>query len=163
MLQCWQTKRTFVIKTLNFFPTKALDFFEKKHYFWNHKLLSQKPSSWQKECWFDSHFKNKSPKNQGEIDAEQKKWLFIKFFVETTFLEKIFLTRQLHSQQAQLKKLVLTFVVKNYGSETKKINNINFLDKSFFHQNIPLESWKAVRKTSPNFFHQVSKRIHPMP
>ena len=45
----------------------------------------------------------------------------------------------------------------------KKINIINFLDKSIFHQNIPLDSWKAVRKTSTKFFHQVSKRCHPMP
>ena len=45
----------------------------------------------------------------------------------------------------------------------KKIKKINFLDKSFVHQNIPLDSWKAVRKISTKFFHQVSKRIHPMP
>ena len=45
----------------------------------------------------------------------------------------------------------------------KKINNINFLTKSVFTQNIPVDSWKAVRKTLTKFFHQVSKRIHPMP
>ena len=90
--------------------------------------------------------------------------MFIEFFVETTFLEKIFLTRRMHSQHAQLKKFVVTFVVKIYGSETKKKSTtLNFSLRVFL---LKIFLWTVERqceKLWPNFSTKFLKEFTQCP
>ena len=162
MLQCWQTNRTFVIKTLNFFPTKAVDFCE-KILLLNQKVFSQKPSSWQIESWFDSPVKNVSPKNQEEIDAEQNNEGLWNFLSKQLSLKRFSWHAECILNKPNWKNSLWLSWWKVMDQKRKKINKINFLDKSFFTQDIPLDSWEAVRKTWTPIFHQVSKWILPMP
>ena len=87
-----------------------------------------------------------------------------RIFCRNNFPWKVFLDTPNAFSTRPIEKIRCDFRGENlWIRNEKKINNIKFLAKSFFHQNIPLDSWKAVRKTSPKFFQQVSKRIHPMP
>ena len=151
MLQCWQTNRTFVIKTLNFFPTKAVDFFwknttsESKTFLSKTIFLANRKLIWQPcQKWV-----TKKPRRNW---CRTKQWTLINFFVETTFLEKIFLTRRMHSQQAQLKKFVVTFVVKSYGSETKKNQQNQFSRQEFFYSRHSSGQLRgSAKNVDPNF------------
>ena len=86
-----------------------------------------------------------------------------KIFCRNNFPWKDFIDTTNAFSTSPIEKIRCDFRGENYGSETKKkINNINFLDKSFFTQDLPLDSWKKVRKTWTKIFHQVSKWILPM-
>ena len=68
-----------------FFPTKAIDFFEKNATSGTKSFVS-KTTFCQLKCWFGRPVNNESRKIQEKNAAQRKKWKFIKFFVETTFL-----------------------------------------------------------------------------
>ena len=164
MLQCWQTKRTFVIKTLSFFPTKALNFFEKKTLLLESKTFVSKTNFLAKRMLIWQPFQKRVTKNPRKKRCTAKKMNVYQFFCRNNFPWKAFLDTPIAFSTSPIEKTRFEFRrEKLWIRNEKKSTTLIFSTRVFFIKTFLWTVERQCEKLRPNFSTKFLKEFTQCP